>query len=613
MPVAGEPTGRRVLIPIGLVAFITSLDATVVTNAAPSIQNDLGLSRSALEWVATSYILAFASLLLVGGRLTDMVGRRRVLVVGMWGFMLASAVVAVADGGFLMLIGRTGQGAAAAMIVPAVLSILASDLESKDRHLGAAIYTMSIAGSLALGPVVGGAISQYLNWSYIFWMNVPVVLIVLAATAWAVPNSRPRTPIQGFSRSELAVRLDVPGLVLSSVSMATVTFALVEGPNEHFPKAALLLVVLLAVAALVATVMVERRAAFPLVDVDLLTHKVVAGGTIVQVLWGLGINGVFFFTSLFFQNVMHLSPSKSGVMFVPLAVTLILAVPLSVKLATKIGPHGTVAIGMLAVALGLAACTFVGEGDGMLEMLPGLLLIGFGSALTTPMTSATLEAVPSSRAGVVSAVISVSREISGVLGIALTGLVVTFRERALKGDGATAAESFTSGYHWGQWLGAVAALIGAWVAWKTLMPGQAKLRDLDMDLDMETDGDGPQSPADGFGRYEPARPPLAAPVAPRFGTLDNPITGPIPMSPLIWPEPPRGRGRHRAPDPVAPDPTAPRTAPIQVRAQAPLPPAAPIPHGVDNLADLVVDLRDGAGGTRLEDWEVLPGNGKHRA
>jgi EmrB/QacA subfamily drug resistance transporter len=472
---SAEPAGRRVFIPIALAAFITSLDSTVVTTAGPSIMRDLRLTLSGLEWVATSYVLVFASLLLAGGRLTDLIGRRTVLLLGMGSFGAASVLVALAPGMGLLLTGRALQGAGAALVVPAVLAVLAADVSGRDRHLGAGVYTIAIGASLALGPAVGGAISEHLHWTFIFWLNVPVVLVAWAATVWAIPNSTPSTPIG--SLQEFVARLDLPGLLLSTLSLAAVTFALIEGQHLGYTSAPVLAAVALALLAGLLAVAWGWRSRYPLIQLDLLRNRVVLGGTGVQILWGLGLNGVFFFTAIFLQEAMDFSPTDAGLAFVPLAAALVIAVPFSAGLASRWGSHRTVCAGLVLVAGGLFAITFAGPGDSLWALMPGLVLVGVGSALTTPLTSAVLEMVPASRAGMVSAVVSVSREISGVLGIAVTGAVLALRQTAEQAAGAPSDVAFLAGYRTGLYAGAVLALVGGAIALATLRPGQAMLAD----------------------------------------------------------------------------------------------------------------------------------------
>ena len=440
-------TSRVVLVPIALAAFVTSLDNTVVNVALPSMQRDLELPVSGLEWIATSYLLAFSGLLLAGGRLTDLLGRRRVFLIGLGVFVAASAAAGLAPSGEWLVAGRVLQGVGAALVLPSTLAVLAADVSATARHLGAGVFTASIALSLALGPVVGGALAEHSHWSWIFFLNVPVGLVTMVLGASVI----------GRSRAD-AERVDVAGLVTSTVAMSALTYALIE----HSPAAG----VVAAVGA-VAFVAVERVARAPMIDAALFADRVFSGGTATQVLWGLGVNGVFFFTSLFLQDVLDLGPTAAGAMFVPLAIALVLGVPVSALLAGRIGVHVTVAAGMGLIAAGLIWTSFVGQAA---LLAPALVLIGAGSALTTPLTSAVLEAVPEAKAGVAAAVISVAREVSGVLGIALVGAVVAAGRAVSAAGGATPTDAFADGYALGLWCSAALTLVGGAISLLTLRP-----------------------------------------------------------------------------------------------------------------------------------------------
>lgn len=456
---ADDATSRVVLVPIALAAFVTSLDNTVVNVALPSMQHELGLGVSGLQWIATSYILAFSSLLLAGGRLTDLYGRRRIFLIGLGLFVAASLLAGLAPSGGLLISARVLQGIGAALVLPATLAVLSADLTDTARHLGAGVFTAAIALSLALGPVVGGAISEYWHWSWIFFVNVPVGLITMALGAATIGRSRAASD-----------SIDVGGLVTSTVAMVALLYALIEGNEKGFRSAVIVGALAVALLGAVAFVLVERRARAPMVDVALFANRVFSGGTAAQVLWGLGINGVFFFTSLFLQDVLALSPTVAGTMFVPLAVSLVLFVPVSPLLARWIGVHWTVAGGMTLIAGGLVWVSFVGRGDAAVLLVPGLVLIGAGSAMTTPLTSVVLEVVPTAKAGVAAAVISAAREVSGVLGIALTGAVVSAREAMLLGDGASEIDAFASGYAAGLWSAAALTVLGGVISLVALRP-----------------------------------------------------------------------------------------------------------------------------------------------
>lgn len=466
---ATEPRRRSpmwVMAPVALAAFITSLDNTVINIALPAIRSDLGLSLSGLQWAVTSYILAFSSLLLVGGRLTDMLGRRRAMLIGFLVFSGASLAAGLAPSGEALIAARVVQGVGAALILPASLSVIASDLEGEARDLGAGIWTASIAIALFVGPVVGGAISEYLHWSWIFFLNVPVGAIAMAMVIANVPDREVR------AGGSVLARLDPPGLLLSTLALFAITYALVQGKDEGFGSRPIATAFVVFVVAGLAFMAVESRARFPLVDVSLFRNRVFAGGTAAQVLWGLAINGVFFFTSLYIQDVLALSPTQAGLVFVPLAVFLVVGVAIAPRVVTLFGANVTVAAGMVTIAIGLLPIVVLGSG--VEQQLLGCAVVGLGSGLTTPLTSAILGVMPEDRAGIGSAVVAVAREISGVLGIALIGAILAARQATALAEGSPPADAFLDGHVTGLIGAAVLVLAGAVVSAVTLPRSRAE-------------------------------------------------------------------------------------------------------------------------------------------
>lgn len=455
-----------VMAPVALAAFITSLDNTVINIAAPALRADLGLGLSGLQWAVTSYILAFSSLLLVGGRLTDIIGRRRAMLLGFLVFALASLAAGLAPTGGALVGARVVQGIGAALILPASLSVIASDLEGEARDLGAGIWTASIAIALFVGPVVGGAISEYLHWSWIFFLNVPVAAVAMVLVVANIPDRGPR------AQGDVLARLDPPGLVLSTVALLGITYALVQGNDDGFASTPIVAAFAVAVAASIAFMVVETRARYPLVDVSLFRNRVFAGGTAAQVLWGLSINGVFFFTSLFMQDVLDLSPTQAGLVFVPLALTLVLGVAIAPKLVTLFGANVTVTAGMVVIAIGLLPIVVLGAG--VSQQVLGCAIVGLGSGLTTPLTSAILGVMPEDRAGIGSAVVAVAREISGVLGIALIGAILAARQASALAEGSSPQDAFLDGHVTGLVGAAVLVLLGAIVSAWTLPRSRAE-------------------------------------------------------------------------------------------------------------------------------------------
>ncbi|WP_230205203.1 MFS transporter [Parafrankia elaeagni] len=472
---------RLVLAAVATAAFVVAMDNTVLNVALPTLQSELGLSVSELEWVATSYILSFSTLLLVGGRLTDLHGRRPMFLLGLVVFVGSSAVAGSANSGDLLISARLVQGGGAALIMPATLAVLATDVDNRGRQLGAGVWTAAVALALALGPVTGGIVAQHWHWRWIFYLNVPVGLAALAVGLRALPTQpaprATRPPLRsrgGRSKPDLSKpdlsKLDLPGLLTSGAALFAITYALLQGPEHGYTSFLILTMLALAVAAAVLFVLVERVVPDPMVEMSLFRHPVFSGGTVAQVLWGLGINGVFFFTSLFLQDVLGFSPTRAGMAFVPVAVLLVLTVPVAAKLSATAGAHWTVAGGLAVVAVGLVLVSRAGVGSDFLDLLPGLACIGAGSALTTPLTERMLAVTAGGQAGTASAVVSAAREVSGVFGIALTGAILLTRQESALAAGAVPADAFVSGYALALQVAAGLVALGAAVSLVSLHP-----------------------------------------------------------------------------------------------------------------------------------------------
>ncbi|MEV4747515.1 MFS transporter [Streptosporangium amethystogenes subsp. fukuiense] len=445
---AGAPAARRglLLLVIGLAGFVTTLDNTVVTVALPTLQAELGASLAALEWVVTGYVLTFSGFMLAGGRLADVYGRRRVLVAGLAVFTAASLAAGLATSVGALVAARLVQGSGSALILPAMLAIVAVGNDERQRSVGVAVWMASGAGALALGPVVGGYLTQHFHWSWIFLLNVPLGVLIVALAGVAIPESR----------DERAARVDVPGVASSVVVLSAGTFALTFGAELGWTSPPILVALLFTVAAALVFAVAERLGEDPMVDLALFRSRTFTGGVIAQVLWGLGVNGVFFFTALFLQGVLGFSPTASGLAFVPLALLVVVVTPLVPFAERRIGAARTVALGLVLVAAGMAAVAFLRPGDGWAELLPSVCVIGIGSALTMPLGSAVLGAVPESRAGVAGGVFSVAREMSGLFGIAIIGVIVN------------SSASFTAGYSTGLLAAAGLVVTGAAISLVTL-------------------------------------------------------------------------------------------------------------------------------------------------
>ena len=430
------------LVAVSLATFMTYLDNNVTNVAIPTIQRSLHLSIAGLEWVVSSYILVFAGLLLAGGRVADLYGRRRMFLIGLSVFTVASLAAGLAASGGVLIGARLLQGLGAAILVPTTLAVIVAtfdDAAERARAVGA--WTAIGALALAFGPLIGGFISQHLHWGWIFFINVPVGVITFALAVAAM----------GESRTQVAVRrLDMPGLATSAVALFSLTYALIEGHDKGWTSALILGSLALSAVTAAAFVVIESRTGHPMVDMTLFRSRVFSGGTTVMMMWAFGIFGIYFFTSIYLQTILGFSPTEAGLAFVPMAVCLALFASLAAPVAGRIGAHRTVGLGMVIMTVGLYLFSRLGAGATFGSLLPGFLLFGAGAGLmNVPLTSAILHSMPAERSGVASGLLNASREVAGLLGITVIGAVLRSRQGAALRDSVTPGGAYLDGYHAG--------------------------------------------------------------------------------------------------------------------------------------------------------------------
>jgi EmrB/QacA subfamily drug resistance transporter len=450
-----------ILVAVSLATFMTYLDNNIVNVAIPTIQRDLHLSVAGLEWVVSSYILMFASLLLVGGRTADLFGRRRLFLIGLSVFTVASLAAGLAGTGAELIAARVVQGIGAALLVPTTLAIIMAtftDVRERTRAIGTWAAIGALA--LALGPLLGGLISQHVHWGWIFFINVPIGLITLAIAI----------PVMQESRDGAAVRrLDVPGLVSSAVALFALTYALIEGPYKGWTSGLIGASFAIAAVGIAAFLWIEARARYPMVDVRLFRSRVFGGGTLVMMLWAFGIFGIYFFTSIYLQTMLGFSPTRAGLAFVPMAVVLAISASVAPQVVPRLGAHRTVGLGMAVMAVGLYLVARLGGGATFASLQPGFLLFGAGAGMmNVPLTNAVLHSMPTERSGIASAVFNASRELAGLLGITVIGAVLSSRERNALAHGATTTHAYLDGYHVGLLLTVTLLAVGAVVGYLAL-------------------------------------------------------------------------------------------------------------------------------------------------
>jgi EmrB/QacA subfamily drug resistance transporter len=455
-------TDRRrpwALLAVALATFMTYLDNNIVNVAIPAIQRDLQLTTANLEWVVSGYILVFAGLLLAGGRLADAFGRRRLFTVGLVVFTGASLAAGLADSFGVLVAARAVQGLGAALVTPTTLAIISAAYPEPGERARAVGLWAGVGGlALAAGPLIGGVLAQHASWGWIFTINVPVGIATLLLGLWAIRETR--EPVRR--------PLDVPGLLLATTALTALTWSLIEGAPRGWTSATVLGGFAVAALAGLAFVVVEQRSAHPMVSVSLFRERAFSGGVVAMMLWAFGLFGIYFFTSLYLQDVLGFSPTEAGLAFLPMALCMVVGAVFSPLVARAVGTGRLVGLAMTLMGVGIASVALLGEGASYAALMPSFLVIGIGGGLTTPLTDAVLGAMPTERAGVASGLFNASREVAGLLGITVIGAVLSARQSAALRGGAVPLDAFLSGYRLGLLLAGALVAIGGLAAWLTL-------------------------------------------------------------------------------------------------------------------------------------------------
>ncbi len=440
---------------LGAVAFglfMIMLDNTIVNVALPSIQSDLHIGISELEWVFNGYALTFGVLMLTGGKLADMLGRRRIFIVGLLIFTVASLFCGLATSSGWLIGARVVQGVGSALMNPATLSIVTATFPPRQRGMAIGIWAGVAAMALAIGPLAGGLITEHLGWNWIFFINVPVGILAIIVTRLVVDESRDTSADQ---------RLDLPGLLSSGIGLFALTYGLIEANNFGWTSARILALFAVAVIGLVVFVLLELRQRSPMLDLSLFKNGTFAGANSVMLLIGLAMFGVFFYNSLFIQNILGYSAVETGATFLPMTILIILVAPFAGKYSDRVGSRWLMGGGMVLLAASLFIFSRLDASSDFWDLLPGLIVGGLGMALTmTPTTSAAMGSVPADKAGVGSAVLNSMRQVGGALGIAVIGAIIAESVNAAPGTSASAAQ-FVTGYQHALTVAALIALAGA--------------------------------------------------------------------------------------------------------------------------------------------------------
>src|SRR5512133_2079590 len=447
------------LVAVSFGLFMIMLDNTIVNVALPTIQTSLHLQISELEWVVTGYALTFGAFMLTGGKLADLLGRRRVYVIGLLIFIASSLACGLADGAPMLIGARVVQGVGAALMNPATLSIIVATFPARQRGTAIGIWVGVSAMALAIGPLIGGILTEQINWSWIFFVNVPVGIAGIIVSRLFITETRDESEEQ---------RLDLPGLISSAVGLFGLTYALIEGNNYGWSSARILAGFALAVVGLVIFVLLEHRQRVPMLDLSLFKNSTFSGANVTMLLVALAMFGVFFFNSLYLGQVLGYSPIQTGATFLPLTVLIVFVAPLAGRFSDTIGPRWLMGAGLVLLSASLLSFSTLGVDSSFWDIVPGLILGGFGMSLAmTPTTAAAMGSVPVDKAGVGSAVLNSMRQVGGSLGIALMGAIVASSVSVLPGS-PEYPDQFVEGYHNALHVAAGLAIVGAVVAVATV-------------------------------------------------------------------------------------------------------------------------------------------------
>jgi EmrB/QacA subfamily drug resistance transporter len=444
------------LVAVSFGLFMIMLDNTIVNVALPTIQSSLHLQISELEWVVTGYALTFGAFMLTGGKLADLLGRRRIFVIGLVIFTASSLACGLAEGAPMLIGARVVQGLGAALMNPATLSIIVATFPARQRGTAIGVWAGVSALALAIGPLVGGVIAERLSWSWIFFINVPVGVLAIAAAYVFIDESRDTSQEQ---------RPDVPGLVTSTLGLFALSYALIEANTYGWTSARILVAFGIAAVSLSAFVLLEHYQRLPMLELDLFRNKGFSGANTVMLLTGLAMFGVFFYVSLYVQRVIGYSPIEAGASFLPWTLLIIVLAPIAGRLSDRIGPRPLVVGGMIVITGSLLIFASLGENATFWNLLPAMLLGGIGmSGAMAPTTAAAMHSVRPDKAGVGSAVLNSARQVGGSLGIAIMGAIIAASATAGQADPA----AFLRGFHHALITAAGLTVLGAVIAALTL-------------------------------------------------------------------------------------------------------------------------------------------------
>jgi len=443
----------RAFAVLAVAYFMTIVDLTIVNVSLPTIGRDLHFSATNLQWVATAYALTFGGFLLLGGRAADLLGRRRVLMAGLGLFSAASLACALATGDGFLIGARAVQGIGAAVMLPASLSIVMNMFEEgAERNKALGIWGALAASGATVGLVLGGLLTRYAGWQYIFYLNVPIAIATLLLVPRTVPESRLATTRRRF---------DALGALTGTAGLALLVDAVSQAPQYGWGGTRTIAVLAAAAALLVAFVVTESRVESPLLPLEIFRRRTLTGANTAGLLLGASFYAFFFVGTLYMQEVLHYSPLQAGVAWLAASITSVGLAGLSQYLVTRIGPKIVMAIGMTLIGTGVLWATQVPvHGHYIGNLLGPFAVAGAGTAFAfIPISIGGLAGVEEHRAGLASGLLNTSQQLGGAIGIAIASSVAASHTKVLLHAGHAVPAALTGGFQHALWaLGAIALI-----------------------------------------------------------------------------------------------------------------------------------------------------------
>ncbi len=457
----GTARGRWALAAVILGSGAAFLEASVVSVALPSIGRDLGLELGGLQWVMNAYLLALSALMITGGSIGDLYGRRRTFAIGLVAFAVASLLCALAPSGEVLIFFRVVQGVAAALMIPASLAIVEASFAEEDRGRAIGAWSGWSGISSLIGPFVGGWLVDSASWRWVF----AVVVLVALLAAWLAMKHLPESRAERGSEH----RPDWAGSALASIGLATITYALIEAPGRGLGDPGIGIPVAVGIISLGAFLVVERRVPDPMLPLSIFRSRQFSGANVATLANYFAIGAMFFFLSLQLQDVLGYSALEAGAATIPATVIMLLFSPQAGKLGQRIGPRLPMTVGPVVLAVGLVLLSGI-ERDGayLTAVLPGVIVFGIGMTIfVAPLTTAVLGALPDDRAGIASAVNNAAARSAQLMASAALPAAA-----GLTAGTTVGSDAFSDGFHTAMLIAAGVALLGGLIAWLTIRGGR---------------------------------------------------------------------------------------------------------------------------------------------